>query len=495
MKKYLFFIAAGVLGLCACTAIEPESIENQSTSRTTISIPMTSEDVALDPATKAYLNETSSTSWSYVWEDGDQLGFFHYRNGLLRNQGMAEVDKRPTSVNVIYNAADFKAGDAIYSYLYQPDAEAEIGSFGIINDDPDNLYLQIPTFQLTTSDPETYDYTEDLSFQIGNVSTKGFSGYKIVGTSDAVGTVPNSGTLSFKIVGYDRDLVYRTGPNTSDLHIDAYGNASVTVSFDPIQSVSNMNGSTTTQVKVYVDGFEDNYAIIPVTAKATCKDAIPIIGYISDKYKASITYSYSSSTPTGAVVNLQFHDEGLVKPYPVRNCMPCVSQKTTITSSHIQHPEDIQSAMTMYMLGSVVEFRCYSLDDAVAVGETLYGVSFSSHDGECAGICNYDLRGQSLELENMTETDIIAYDLDGLTLQEGKENYVSLYMVLAPGTYSATVTFITDQNAYILDMAAKDFKRATKKAINCNLAKFTQIPIDEYNPSAPEETEDEDEDF
>lgn len=496
MKKYLFFIAAGLLALYSCTALEPENIDSQMDAPATISIPMTSEDVSIDPSTKAYLNATSSTDWSFVWEDGDQLSFYQYRLGMLRNHGFAEVDKRPSSSSVIYNAADFKAGDVIYSYLYQPEAEAELGEYGLSNSDPSNLYFQIPTFQITSSDPESYDYTEDLSFQISNVKLPDSPSYTISGSSNAQGVVPRSITIKFKIIGYNRDLVYMTGPNTSSLRIDVYGNASVKVNFDPITNYSNKKGSTKTNVKVFVKGYEDYYANIPVTVNAAGKDAIPIIGSLIGQ-PAKVTYSYSTTAPTGAVINLDIHEDGLVKPYPVRNCMPCVSKKTTITANHIQHPEDIQSAMTMYMLGSVVEFRLYSLDDAIGVGETLSAVSFSSQDGECAGMCTYDLLGQGLNLTNMTDSDIISYDADGKVIKNGKENYVSLYMVLAPGTYTATATFITDQNVYILDLGTKEYKRATRKAVTCNIAgsSFTRIPLSEYYSYEPESSSSEDEEY
>ena len=478
MKKYLFFFVAGVLGLYSCTVLEPEKIEPQLGTNS-ISIPLVSEDVSIDPATKAYLNETAS-DWSYVWEDGDQLGFFQYRRGMLRYQGVAEVDKRPSSVNVVYDS-DFRVDDVIYSYLYQPDAEAE---YGVVNDDPSELYFTIPTWQVTSSDPEVFDYSIDHSFRISNIAIDGTRSYTVSGT-DAVGSVPRDATVKFKILGYNSDLLYRTSSNTSDLHIDAFGNATLKVSFDPVPSITNKEGEVVSEVKVFVDGYESDCAKFSVKTAVNVTEPT-FIGKIL-KRPGSTQYIYSIP-PTGSayeresVISYDVTEYGLVKPYPVRNCMPCVSKGTTVTSSLVNYPEDIQSSMTMYMLGSVAEFRCYSLDENIAVGETLQAVMFSSNDGECAGLCTYNILEEGLYLENLTDTDIIAYDEDGIELRYGRDNYASLYMVLAPGTYSATVSFITDQNVYTYEMASKPFSRATRKSIYCDFsaANCTVTPIDEF---------------
>ena len=495
MKKYLFFIAAGVLGLYSCSELEPEKIDAPLSSSSTLSIPITSENVISEPLTKSYLDDQED-GWSFLWEDGDHLGYFQYRVGLLQNQSLAEVDKSPSYTNVNYPAGDFKTGDMIYSYFYQTDAEGELASNGISNTDPNNLYLQIPTVQITTSEPETYEYELDYSFTLTNVSAKvGVSNsYDLVGTDDPVGTVPPSATLSFKMIGFKPDLTYRVSDNASNLSIDAYGNATATVSFDPV--VSNNNRYTSTSnVSIYIDGYEDFCTTIPVTStvSVTKGQTIPVLNIVLRQPK--LTYTYTCGTASGSMVPITLTDIGDAKPYPVRNCMPIVSKHHTITSTEVRYPEDIQQSMTMYMLGSAVEFRCYSLSNSVAVGETLMGVMFSSTGEPCAGMCTYDLIGESLQLENMSSYDISAFDLDGKTLCYGKENYVSLYMILAPGSYPATVTFITDRNAYIFDMAEKTFSRAVMKSINCNFASSSclVIPLEQYNPAPDDESTLEDE--
>lgn len=483
MKKSLFFIAA-MVAMVACAKVGTEECAQMQTAKT-ISIPMEMETVSIESDTKAYLNQETS-GWNYVWEDQDQMGYFQFRNGRLYNQSKAEVDKRPSSVSVIYDATDFMPGDAIFSYLYQEEAEADLSSLGIVNNDPYELYVQIPTIQITSTEPETYQYVEEMSFTVAGFNYSRLKDYSVSKVSSAVGVKPKSGKLGFKIGGYDSDLKYGCS-GASNLKIDWYGNATVDVDFralassDLASTSSNGNTKTYTQVypiQIYVEGYEEYPAQINLTITATYKKEI-LFGLLGS---SKVTVSYAAATSNNASVVIDHFLEGPVKPYPVRDCMPCVSKQLTLTNYMVADPEGIQNNMTMYMLGSAVEFRVYSLDSSVAVGETLQGVIFSSNDDPCAGVGLYDLVGSDLMLGTMSDNTVISYDSDGKTIANGKENYVSLYMILAPGSYAADVNFITDQNVYTFHMGSKEFSRATKKAITCNLASAscTVTPFDEF---------------
>lgn len=483
MKKSLFFIAA-MVAMVACAKVGTEECTQMQTAKT-ISIPMEMETVSIESDTKAYLNQETS-GWNYVWEDQDQMGYFQFRGGRLYNQSKAEVDKRPNSVNVIYDATDFRAGDAIFSYLYQDEAEADINSLGITNNDPYGLYVQIPTMQVTSTEPETYQYSEEMSFTVAGFKYSNLKDYSISKVSNAIGVVPRSGKLGFKIGGYNSELKYKcTG--ASNLKIDWYGNATVDVNFRALassdQTSTSSTGYSTTYsqvypIQIYVEGYEDYPAEINLTVTATYKKEV-FFGLLGS---SKLTVSYAAATSNNVSVVIDHFLEGPVKPYPVRDCMPCVSKQLSLDDYLVGSPVDIQNNMTMYMLGSVVEFRVYSLDSSIAVGETLQGVIFNSTSGPCAGIGLYDLVGSDLTLGTMSNDTVIAYDADGKTIANGKENYVSLYMVLAPGTYGADVDFITDQNVYTFHMGAKEFSRAVKKAITCNLASTscTVTPFDEF---------------
>lgn len=491
MKKTAILFAI-LLASVSCSKTSLDSAQ-LSKGPATISIPVTVESEGIDGSTKAYLADGTDT-WNFTWEDGDHFGYFQYRRGIFYNQGTAEVDKRPYSVDVVYPATDFKSGDAIFSYLQMPDGDAELADQGIYNDDPRNFYFVIPEVQLSSNDPETYDYAEDFSFQIANINSSRLTMSQVKGVSTAEGIVPKSGTLSFKIVGYNTDILYACGGDASDLTIDAYGNASVTVSFDAFGPMTNNKSTVTSTVEIFVADYPDYRAEIPVSVTATYTSGIVIPGVVDGR---KVSFVYSVGTPTGASVVLQHFDVGDTKPYPVRNCMPCVSKQLTITPTHLQNPELIQSSMTVYMLGSVIQFRPYAASAANGLGETLLGVQFFSQSGPCAGASTYDLVGSNLTLTNMTAESVMSLDAEGGLITSDKTTTKSIYMVIAPGTYASTLAFITDQNVYIFDVAAKDYSRATKKILNVNLANATTvIPLADYFSEGGEDTgvsEDEDE--
>ena len=499
MKKYLFILAAGAVALYSCSVAETNYEPVSAPNSTSFTVGLVNEIGTIeDDDTKAYLNQQNETVWNYVWEDGDEMGYFQFRNGSVRNQGRAEVDKRPTGTNVIYPTADFRPGDAIFAYMYQPEAEAMLAEQGIVNNDPYHMWVHIPTTQYTSTEPEIFSYTDDFSFQVGDFNMTEFPNVSRSGDDymDVIGFQAPAGTVKFKINNYNRNLEYGCAGG-SDLIIDYYGNAQVNVTPVAIaesqQTSQSTSGLTITTkyaqsypIDIFVVGHEDKPAKITVNAEITHKVGLLHAGWITP----SLQINYTRTSSDASVVIDQLI-EGDTKPYPVRDCMPCVSKQFTLNSSVIEYPEDIQGNMTMYMLGSVIEFRVFSTNDDIAVGENLVGVLFNA-SGNCAGNLQYDIVGSELTMTGGTESFVSAFDEEGKIIRNGKSNYVSLYMVVAPGDYSAEVNFITTEHVYTFNMGTKTFSRAVKKALNCNvsLSSCTCVTLNEFFGIPDESTED-----
>lgn len=473
MKKSLIF-AIALVAAVACTKTEADFTLMPETANTTLAIPLLEESGLMDGDTKAYL-EQGDGSWKYVWEANDKLQFFQYRRGVYYSTGQADIQKTPDFIHAIYPAEGFKAGDALFSWLYQEDCDMELSNLGIeSNNDPSNFYFCIPTLQQTSCEPEEYYATENLTFSITNINTSGLSTYSISG--DAIeGVVPAVKQLKFKIKGYNTEVEYLCSGDAANFSIDAYGNASVNVVF-PAFTSSRKSGSnyiSTAAITVFADGFEDSGITFNFTATAKPQTFL----LWTTGYK--VTYTCTNPSVLTSEIIKTIGGFGEVKPYPVRNCMPCVTQQLNITSALLKYPEDIQSATTMYMLGSAAEFRLFSSDNNIAVGETLLGVMFNA-SAPCAGVGTYDMFSGDLTLRNMTSNLIMSNDVEGKEIMYGSDSYVPLYMVLAPGTYTATVSFFTDQNVYTFNMTSKTFARAVKKAINCDLKKATVQSLSDY---------------
>lgn len=488
MKKSVF-LAIALVAAVSCSKMETNESCMPETGNTTIAVPLIVEDGIMDGSTKAYL-EQGESSWKYVWEAKDKLKFFQYRRGLYYSTGQAEVQKTPEFTKAIYPAGDFKAGDAIFSWLYQEDIDIELENAGITaNNDPSNFYACIPTIQQTSNEPEEYYATENITFTVANINTSSMTGYSVSNTN-IEGVTPAIKTMKFKIKGYRSDIEYICGGDASNFTIDQYGNATVGIVF-PAFTASHKSGSSyisSASINIHAAGFEDDGITVNFTAKA----APQTILFWTTGHK--ITYSCQNPDVITSEIIKVTEGLGEVKPYPVRNCMPCVTQQLNITNALLKYPEDIPSATTMYMLGSAAEFRLFSANNDVAVGETLVGVIFEA-SAPCAGIGTYNMLSGDLTLNNMTASTIISNDVNGKKIEYGSDNYASLYMILAPGTYSAKVSFFTDQNVYTFNMSSKTFTRAIKKAINCDLNKASVQSLEDYIASmgGNEEGQDEDE--
>lgn len=477
MKK-LLLISLAAIALLSCNKFEQvEAIKVDS--ETSLSVPIEAENVLSSEETKAYLEDNGS-SWSYLWEDGDAIEYYQLRRGQIVNQGQAIVDKRPGTTNVVYPASDFRVGDAIYSY---------IGAAAMDNSNPRQMYLEIPDTQISSWDPETFVYSEDFSFTIGNVSVAKLKSYDVNGTQNAVGITPKSGKVEFKINGFKRGTEYACSGNASNLQIDVYGNAKCDISFAPFTGAAGGTSySVTSTAEIYVQGHPEQKATIQVTAKATVTKEKKMGSRVMTPGK--VTISYTKGNTTGLSLLLEHEITGDVKPYYVRDCMPCVSRQYSITSQVLAYPTEIANNITFHMLGSAVQWKVYTLDEAIGAGEVLCGVLFDA-DKPCAGTGEYNIVAGSLELENLTSSSIMAYDEEELIIpyKDSDNDYVSLYMVLAPGTYSADVAFVTDQHVYVYHMTDQTFSRAIKKSMSVNLASSTATvyTVDEYFAEDPDE--------
>lgn len=468
MKKIVSFVAIATFAVVSCTKTDVDIAPGHSSI---MSIPIMVENEGIDNSdadaeTKSYLSDNGST-WSFVWEDEDQLGYFQYRNGRLYDQYVAVVDKRPNSVTVDYPMDNISSNDVLYAYLVQDQS--------VTTADPEALEVSIPSIQYTALDTEVYSFQENYSFSLKSIRLDASSASKSLSKNEsAVGKAPTARTLSFTIANYNPGLRYCVGDAGSNLVVRADGRATAKVTFpavtedDLVSSSSSLKNTykSTANVTVFVEGHADQAANIPVTV--TTAETLPSASILISL--KSVKYTYSVPTTASATIivdNVEFSD---VKSIPVRDAMPIVSKQFYVNSTYIAHPEDIQSNMTMYMLGSLIEFRVFSTDDNIGVGETLSLVEFVSEGQNCAGVGTYNVLSEDLTATDFDEDTIYSVDYDGQLIANGKSNYVSIYMVVAPGTYPATVNFYTDENVYTVEMSAKTFSRAVRKALNVNLA-------------------------
>lgn len=166
----------------------------------------------------------------------------------------------------------------------------------------------------------------------------------------------------------------------------------------------------------------------------------------------------------------------------VANAMPMVSKPFPISNAIEQKNgiSDETTAVAFYNLGGIIEFDIYSPTGTYAE-ENIKSVKFEAAS-KIAGSFEFDLTSVdpsdastlSIADEDYAETAVTT-TVSG-TLAVGSANKASnakkVYMAVAPGSYTGTVTVITSGATYVYPVsAAKTIERSAVKRLGINLEK------------------------
>lgn len=162
------------------------------------------------------------------------------------------------------------------------------------------------------------------------------------------------------------------------------------------------------------------------------------------------------------------------------SAMPMVAEPFGISAAvSAQGSNNETSKVHFYNLGGIVEFDIFSSTGAYAA-ESIKSVTFES-TSSIAGSFSYDLRNvdvsnlETLNITGYTETSVTT-SVTGLSVGDATSvsNAKKVYMVLAPGSYTGTVTLKTNAATYEYTISsAKAFQRAKVKRLGLNLESAT----------------------
>ena len=498
MKKFLLFVTAFMamtLTSCVQDLDEYQSSKSSPSGGYTLSIPfddnceLITEDVTDETGTRSYLND-EGTTWDVKWENGDVVRFIVYRNGSYLQSGTGTYTKYADRTTISLDAPKpYRSGDVVYLYYSPSDAAVTSAS---------HLPLTIPTEQYSVTGHDTWFSTETITHTSEVLSTLqlALTTCKLDKTSKSSSTsaTPESRTLTFYVSDYNADKTYTystNGTTYQPLTVSSSGKATVNVSFSTLSfGSSSSSASTTTTVYIKCNG-GSKAASLPV--KATGKRTKTSSGWgfwggSSSSYSYSYTYSigsltngsYEAVTTSSYNTIEQVTNQGEDKPMPVVNSMPMVCSPITLTSTMI-NGGGFASAISFKITAALIEFRIYSADASVAVGEQIKSVSLVTTDGfGIAGHSTYNGKQNTLTASGF-DSDHVTSDVTGCNLSVPylKDNYVSVYVVASPGTYSASFELTTDQYTYTATVPSNQYKRATRKPWSLNLAgaSVTRTPL------------------
>ncbi len=237
------------------------------------------------------------------------------------------------------------------------------------------------------------------------------------------------------------------------------------------------------QVGMYIVDPDDNkvytgYANIDVTTQPKTvilysKNAIPAgsvayayYPYISTNDNKTASVVYFSNTQTGGSSSVM---PMVGVPFTVENAVE-VSNGSAKTNGQIN----------FLNLGSIIDFKIYSADYS---DETVQYVTFTADNANVSGNATLDLTGVKATNESTLtlnwDGSETTYDYakvnQEVAVAANKDAATSIYMVVAPGTYSGTITIGTDVATYTFPYTNKTLGRNVIKHYNMNLSNASRV--------------------
>ena len=196
-----------------------------------------------------------------------------------------------------------------------------------------------------------------------------------------------------------------------------------------------------------------------------------------DKFYAYAPFSSAGKSASALKLSIPSEQDGA-------SAMPMVSVPVTLSKDIAAGSAASAGEVRFLNLGSVVLFNIYTTDDAHA-GETVTGVRFDA-SGAIAGEGTIDLtkvdpaKPATLALSGLTGTSVTASASGAPGTQASP---LQVYMVVAPGTFSGTITVITDKASYAYTLSEEMvFARNGLKPFSVDLAsgQASQSDLGEY---------------
>ena len=158
------------------------------------------------------------------------------------------------------------------------------------------------------------------------------------------------------------------------------------------------------------------------------------------------------------------------------DAMPMVAETVTVTSEMVSGTESTTPVANIDMLnlGSLLDFKVFSTSGTYS-SERVVSINLSTTSA-IAGNFTVDLTAvdatddDSMEISGITETSVTTTLAGPTSIGVDKEHALDVYMVVAPGTYSGTVTVTTDKATYTYALSSKSWARSAMKSFGLDLA-------------------------
>ena len=194
-------------------------------------------------------------------------------------------------------------------------------------------------------------------------------------------------------------------------------------------------------------------------------------------------YAYAPYTTAGTVdaapLSIPTAQDGVIT-----DAMPMVSLPIALTNDMAASTDTPVGQASFLSLGAIIEYNVYTSDDTFGA-EKVESVQFTS-TSNIAGDFTVNLTTVAEDaipapsgLDQKTVTSTLA---TATTVGDSKANGIKVYQVIAPGTWSGTITVTTDIATYSYAITDKEFTRGKVKPFNVDLASVnaTRVRRTEY---------------
>lgn len=157
------------------------------------------------------------------------------------------------------------------------------------------------------------------------------------------------------------------------------------------------------------------------------------------------------------------------------DAMPMVAEPITITSEMLSG-DDYAGSIDFANLASLIEFKVFSTDGTY-VSEKVAAITFDAGSNNIAGHFNMNVGAvdfdtpATLAISGYTGKSVTTSLASPVTIGTDKASARSVYMVVAPGTYSGNIIVATDAAFYTIPVSDKEFERSGFKSFGIDLAK------------------------
>ena len=214
------------------------------------------------------------------------------------------------------------------------------------------------------------------------------------------------------------------------------------------------------------DCSEINYNENPRSFDVTSSNALPANSTVYAYAPFYTFYFDDNPTKTAAPLSIPVNQDGLIY-----DAMPMVSLPIVIADAKEAKANTPVAEASFINLGAVIEYNVYTTNSSYNA-EKIESISFAS-DSNIAGDFTVDLTSVSASSipapSGLTRNTVISTLATATTVGGSKADGVKVYQVVAPGTWSGTVTVTTDAAVYEYTITSKEFNRAKIRTLNVDL--------------------------